>query len=394
MTRLLIVSHTPHYRRAGNVVGWGPTVREIDYLAELFTSVVHIAPLYDEPAPASALAYTSPRVSLRPVVPAGGETLRTKAGILRSYPAYGRTISEELDAADAVHVRCPANISLLALWLLRRRAEPRPRWIKYAGNWRPNGDDPRTYALQRDWLQRDSRAAVTVNGRWPDQPEHVLSFDNPSLTDEEIAGGRAAATGKRLTAPLEVLFVGALNDGKGAGRALEVSRRLVERRVDHRLHFLGDGPDRPRYEVWAAEHHIPALFHGWIPRAELAAHYAAAHVVLLPSASEGWPKVLSEAMAYGAVPVASAVSSIPQVLAETGAGFACPATDIDAFAEAIRALVAVPERWAAASQAGVAAATRFTYRTYQRAVSDLFLRRFGLRLAADAEEAVPEVGYA
>jgi glycosyltransferase involved in cell wall biosynthesis len=186
---------------------------------------------------------------------------------------------------------------------------------------------------------------------------------------------------------LQIRFVGALNDGKGAGRALDVSRRLVELGVDHRLHFLGDGPDRLRYEARAAEDRLPVVFHGWLPRSSLAAHYAAAHIVLLPSESEGWPKVLSEAMAYGAVPVASAVSSIPQVLEETGAGFACPRTDIDAFARAIESLRDAPERWAAMAAAGVAAADRFTYHTYQDAVRDLFLRRFGLWLNASQPEA-------
>ena len=56
--RLLIVSHTPHYRAAGQLVGWGPTVRELDHLVELFDEVVHIAPVYDGQAPGSALAYT------------------------------------------------------------------------------------------------------------------------------------------------------------------------------------------------------------------------------------------------------------------------------------------------------------------------------------------------
>ena len=56
--RLLIVSHTPHYHAAGRLVGWGPTVRELDYLSELFDEVVHVAPVYGEAAPGSALPYT------------------------------------------------------------------------------------------------------------------------------------------------------------------------------------------------------------------------------------------------------------------------------------------------------------------------------------------------
>ena len=64
--RLLIVSHTPHYRRDGRIVGWGPTVRELDYLAEMFAEIVHVAPVYDEPPPDSALSYASVGIGTAP----------------------------------------------------------------------------------------------------------------------------------------------------------------------------------------------------------------------------------------------------------------------------------------------------------------------------------------
>jgi hypothetical protein len=65
--KLLVVSHTEHYLKNGTVVGWGPTVREIDHLANLFDEIIHIAMLHTGPAPDSAIAYQSPRVKLCPV---------------------------------------------------------------------------------------------------------------------------------------------------------------------------------------------------------------------------------------------------------------------------------------------------------------------------------------
>lgn len=381
--RLLIVSHTPHYQTSDGVAGWGPTVRELGYLAELFDSVRHIAVGYPGPAPASALPYAAANVRVRLVEPAGGNALRDKFGILTAYPAYARAIREEMDRADAVHVRCPANISLLALWLLGRSAAPPYRWIKYAGNWRPDGNEPWTYGLQRHWLAENRhRGMVTVNGRWPSQPGHVVSFYNPCLTEEEAGQGRALAAGKTLQAPVELLFAGELNEGKGVGRVLRVALALQERGIPFRLRLLGDGPDRPRYEAWVRENKLAETsFLGWVPRARVADYYAAAHFILLPSRSEGWPKVLSEAMAYGVVPVAAAVSSIPQILGETGAGVALPVDDIAGMAGAIAGYVADPERWAVASRAGVVAAHRFTYSAYQSAVAGLFSGAWGVRLA-------------
>ena len=61
--RLLVISNMSHYLRDDEVVGWGPTVQEIDHLATLFDEVRHIACLHPEPAPASALPYAAPNVA-------------------------------------------------------------------------------------------------------------------------------------------------------------------------------------------------------------------------------------------------------------------------------------------------------------------------------------------
>lgn len=388
--RLLIVSHTTHHEREGKIVGWGPTVREIDYLAELFDEVTHVATLYPGPAPSSALPYAAPNVRRRLVAPAGGDSAAAKLGILTAYPAYAGVIRDEMRRADAVHVRCPANISLLALLLLRRAGEPPYRWVKYAGNWRPQGNEPWSYALQRRWLRENRhRGVVTVNGRWPGEPPHVRSFYNPCLTDEEAAGGGATAGTKRLDLPLELLFVGALNEGKGVGRVLRVAQSLGARGIPYRLRLLGDGPDRPRYEAWARERGVRAEFLGWVPRLTIADYYAPAHFILLPSQSEGWPKVLSEAMAFGVVPVAAAVSSIPQILSDTGAGVALPPDDIDGMTAAIARFVAEPGAWLAAARAGADAAHRFTYRYYQASVAALFAEAWGVSLRTPPDRSSP-----
>jgi glycosyltransferase involved in cell wall biosynthesis len=145
---------------------------------------------------------------------------------------------------------------------------------------------------------------------------------------------------------------------------------------------VGDGPEKPTWEAWAQEHGLDscAAFHGWLPRPALAEFYNRAHFMVLPSASEGWPKVLSEAMAYGAVPLAGAVSAIPQILAETGAGAALPPLDVAAFKDALLAYVAWPDRWRAASQASRAAAPNFSYDHYLGEVDRMFRNTRGSAL--------------
>ena len=372
--RLLIVSHTDHYRRNGEVVGWGATVREIDWLATLFDEVVHIAPLHSAPAPASALPYTSNRVQMRFVPPAGGKRIRDKIGILSNGLLYMRAILGEAPRADMVHVRCPANISLLAIVLLAVLRRPKIRWIKYAGNWSPPGREPLSYSFQRWWLRRNlARGVVTVNGQWPRQHTHVYSLLNPCLTGEELTAGRAIIGEKRLVTPVRLLFVGRIDPAKGAGRILQIAHLLKAAGLSFSLDIIGHGPQRASLEEQAAEMGLAqqVRFHGELARTALNPYFARSHLILLPSRSEGWPKVLSEAMAYGVVPIASNVGSIPQILDHIGAGRSLPPGALPEFCDAVLWYQANPDSWLAEARRGVDAAQRFSYQAYLRELESL-----------------------
>jgi len=385
--RLLVVSDVAHHRDGdGRIVGWGPTVRELDHLTTLFDEIVHVAPLHAGRAPPTASNYDSGRVRLRPVLAAGGAGARAKAGILLRVPSWVAAIRSELRRADAVHIRCPSNISLIALIVLALARRPCTRWLKYAGNWSPTTRDAASYCLQRWMLRRNMcRAAVTVNGAWPAQPPYVHPFENPTLTDDELQAAARAAAGKTLDGELRMAFAGRLEEAKGAGRAIDIMDRLARAGVPFHLDLAGDGPDRHRYEALVKERNLTkyATFHGWLDRTALDDVYAAAHIVLLPTgASEGFPKVLAEGMAYGAVPLAGDVSCIGQVLAEAHTGAAVPATDVEAFADATVEL-SDAGRWRRNSTAAVHAASRFTYGRYLVAVRSLFESSWGVRLDGD-----------
>jgi glycosyltransferase involved in cell wall biosynthesis len=366
--RLLVVSHTPHAFDAGEWKGWSATVRELSALAVLFDDLVHVAPTV-EGADAGMCAYSARNVTVVGVKPSGGEGLAAKAGILMAWFDYARVILREMRKADAVHVRCPCNIGLLAVLLLCFVREPRRRWIKYAGNWRPEGREAWSYRVQR-WLLRRSwhGGVVTVNGQWAGDPPHVREFFNPSFSEAELEDARAWGRKKTLNGVVRCVFVGRVEEAKGAGRAVEIVRRLREQGVGAELDIVGDGPLRvkpsSRGEAWVR-------FHGWLPRQELGRVWREAHVTLLPSETEGWPKVLSEGMAWGAVPVASNVGCIPQYLERFGCGTAVHVEDLNGFMEAVRRYMCQPDRWKAESCCGIEAAGLFTYEAHVRRVEEV-----------------------
>jgi phosphatidylinositol alpha-1,6-mannosyltransferase len=361
--RIVVVSHTEHYRATdGSIVAFGPTTRELDHLATVASELVHIAPLHDGPAPGTVLPALAPNVRYVPVPLAGGDRPIDRLLALRAVPRWAFTINRELRSADIAHVRCPAGISMVALILLAVRRRPRDRWIKYAGNWAPPTPDALTYRVQRFWLSRGwARGVVTVNGRWPDQPPWIRPFDNPTLTDGEVRAGRSAATAKRPGPPHRVVFAGRLESAKGADVAVETVLELRRRNYDVVIDLIGDGPLRPWVEEQIASAPPGCIqMHGWISREELEGILAEGHIFLLPTASEGFPKVIGEAMAFGCVPVTSGVSSMGQVLGETGGAVVVDAGG--SWTDAVETVLLRDREQL--QETGLANIGRFTFATY------------------------------
>jgi glycosyltransferase involved in cell wall biosynthesis len=332
--------------------------------------------LYQQPAPASALPYTDNRINFTPVNPAGGNKLWDKLGIFLMIPGWLKEMRRAMRAADAVHIRCPAGISLVALLAARLWAKDKPVWVKYAGNWQPNTSESVSSKFQRWYLSKIFHdGVVTVNGNWPDQPSHILAFNNPSYTNYEYDEARNSVQKKTLIEPINILFVGRIEDAKGADRVIRIAQRLNQIGVCFKLFCIGDSTDRRIFEEKVTKLNLEdcVKFTGWISNLELKTYYQKAHFILLPSsASEGWPKVLSEAMAFGVVPITSDISSIPQILKETQAGIVLPADDVVAFVHAIVQYTQNPRSWQNSSNNSLSACERFTYDHYLSAVKDLF----------------------
>src|SRR5699024_2461460 len=76
------------------------------------------------------------------------------------------------------------------------------------------------------------------------------------------------------------------------------------------VHFAGDGKKKEFYEEFAKKHQIPAVFHGFLEREKVFEIYKQSHFIILTSDSEGFPKVISEGMNFGCIPIVSLISGM------------------------------------------------------------------------------------
>ena len=312
--KLVIISHTNHYQDGASVKGWGPTISEINFLADYWDEIIHIGCLNIGEVPSSSLPYTKSNIKFVAIPPYGGKSLISKVLIFSKIPKIIAAVLKNIKDASEVQLRLPTSMGLFLLPLFSFFiARKFIFWVKYAGNW-GSASQPLSYRLQKNWLQKNyAKCNVTINGFWPNQPFHCHSFENPCLTEQDILSGKSVALQKDFSGGFEFVFVGRLENAKGVQRIIEALRTVPQDTIKM-VHFVGDGPKKEEYLAQLDFLKDKFKFHGFLGREEVHKVLAVSHFFLLPSASEGFPKALAEAACYGVIPVVSDVGSIPHYI--------------------------------------------------------------------------------
>ena len=342
------MTHVVHYVHEGRVYAYTPYAREIDVWASLFPTVVIVGPLRAGPPDDDAGPMRASNISVRAIPESGGHTLGAKLRQLALLPRLVSSVWVALSDADAIHVRCPGNLGLIGCVLAPLRS--RRIVAKYAGQWGGYAGEPRTVWFQR-WLLRSRwwTGPVTVYGRQETDPPHIVPFFTSALDDEQVARGRASAAARTCTGPLRVLFVGRLTSAKRVDALIEAVATTSRADVSH-CTIIGAGPEAARLEhlVVARSEGDRIRFAG--PRSfdEVLDAYATHDVLVLASDTEGYPKVVAEAMIFGLVVIGSDFGAF-RLLLGSGAGLLVAPGDSVGIARALRQLAADPARTGAMS---------------------------------------------
>lgn len=147
-------------------------------------------------------------------------------------------------------------------------------------------------------------------------------------------------------------WVGRMTGVKRTDDVLESLRLLREQGVDAALLMVGDGPDRDHVEERASQLGIVrhCFFLGY--QEDVSGWYRAFDAMILPSANEGTPVVVIEALAAGCPVVATRVGGVPDVLHDGVDGFLVPPGDTEAIAARLGELARDPALRARMGEAG------------------------------------------
>ena len=139
----------------------------------------------------------------------------------------------------------------------------------------------------------------------------MLSFENPCLSKNELIHSKKQILDKNYFGLINICFVGNLTRTKGVGHVISALKNIEDLSSINSVYFVGDGPDKKKYETEAKSiKKIPVIFTGALSRKDLNLIYLKCQILILPSDSEGFPKVIPESAAYGCVSIVSDVGSI------------------------------------------------------------------------------------
>ena len=247
------------------------------------------------------------------------------------------------------------------------------RWIRWTGLYRFLMRHAALFALKHaDLLRAVSNSTRAQLERWtPGKP--VVQF--PTWTDIEVFL-EAGATGEK--AVNAIAFVGVLIPLKGVHFLIDAFAQVSREFPDARLWIIGKAENEGyaqslKEQVARLGLNDRVVFMNAMPQQELARHIAKARALVLPSLSEGLPRVVFEAMACGTPVIGSRVSGIPEIIEEGVTGFLVPPGDVDALAQRLKWILSHPEE---AKQMGKRArefAQRFfSPKAYQQSYARLF----------------------
>lgn len=336
--KFTIITHVVHKLNGKNIYAYEPYVREMNLWLKYVDEVEIIAPFSNDDISSIESKYElkteeqtgtlntsiNDKIRLIPIQSFDITSIKNGFKAIFKIPKILRIIYKAMYRSDHIHLRCPGNIGLLG-GLVQVLFPKKPKTVKYAGNWAPKSKQPLSYRFQK-WILSNTfltkNARVLVYGEWPSQSKNIVPFFTASYSEKELEEQSVELSSYNKKNKINFLFVGALAKGKQPLLSVKVVHELKNKGYKVQLDMYGEGIERACIEQYIQQNDLSnfIILHGNVSKDIVKEAYKKAHFLLFISKSEGWPKVVTEAMFWGCLPISSNVSCIPYMLGNRSRG--------------------------------------------------------------------------
>lgn len=312
--KFTIITHVVHIKENDVFNAYAPYVREMNVWGKYVDEILLVAPISKNITSGINTAYLHKNIKFFKIPSISLTSLREVLKSIFYFPFIFSKVYLAMYKADHIHIRCPGNIGLIGC-LVQILFPSKTKTAKYAGNWDPKAGQPLSYRFQK-WLLSNTlltrNMKALVYGDWSNQSKNIKPFFTASFSKEMIE----EIGEMTFLPPFRFIFVGSLSPGKRPLYALQLVSSLLKKEINCRLDVFGEGQERIRLEKYIEENQLSdsiKLF-GNQKAAVVVEAYKNSSFLLLPSQSEGWPKVIAEAMFFGVIPMGTNISCVPWML--------------------------------------------------------------------------------
>jgi hypothetical protein len=385
--RLAVISHKVCWhspRSASEFVTDGGFPAQMAAIADLFSETVLVVPCQRKENLSGVSPIIGKNLKFRPLPKPKGTGFWRKLGMLGWFIANSKTVWNEIRNADAVHAPVPGDVGTVGM--VFALVQRKPLFVRYCGNWLVQ----RTVAekLWRRGMEyfAGGRNVMLATGGANEPPSKhspaVKWIFSTSLREKDLP----QVNPKRLENPaaLKLIIVCRQEKRKGTELVIESLPQILKRLPQATLDVVGGGAELENFKELARNLGLEnkVRFHGKVKPDDVLKLLQEADLFCYPTVSEGFPKVVLEALACGLPVLTTPVSVLPNLINQ-GGGRLLNQTSAAAVAEAVLEICENPEMYHQMSSSALQTARQYTLERWRDEINQTLCEAWGVTSLAE-----------
>jgi glycosyltransferase involved in cell wall biosynthesis len=374
--RLAVFSHKPCWSLTDSPSGYatdGGFPFQMRAISELFDSTILVVPCSEPVSRAGEIPLEGRKLLVAPLSAPMGRGLARKLALsfwlLRNCPV----ILRELLKADAVHAAIPGDVGTIGMilaFLLRK-----PLFVRHCGNWlKPVTRAEHFWRWFMEMFAGGKQVMLATGGSSEPPSRRNIALRwifATSLSEEELKSCHSDRKLRSLS-DAKLIIVCRQDLEKGTGVVIESLPLILETYPGVRLDVVGDGYSLDEFRSMAKRLGLngSVVFHGKLDHAGVVGLLKQADLFCYPTrASEGFPKVVLEALACGLPVVSTRVSVLPELIG-AGGGVLLDEATATAVAKSVLSILGNSERYSEMSALASETAARYSLERWRDSIGD------------------------
>lgn len=382
--KLVVFSHKECWQSKDSKIGWatdGGFAMQMDYLAKLFDSTEILVPQVERRNVGEVL-FTNTSIRINPLKKTFGRGLNRKLLFPIWFLIQMPKILKAVISADAIHTPIPGDIGTVGFVLAH--VFRKKLFIRYCGNWviqKTSAEHLWKWYMEK--FAGGKRVFLATGGdilppsKLNNQIQWIFSS---SMTLHEIQSTNSQS--KSLENPIKLCIVARQDVSKGTGIVIDAVNHLVSE--GYKIHFdiVGNGPSLQLFKNQVANYKLENYinFHGKLNHEQVLNVLKNSHIFTFPSQSEGFPKVVIEAMSQGLVIITTPVSVLTTLIPEAKCGYLMEERNSDVLVEILRKTIEDKNQFIKMSQNAIQFSKQYTLEKWTETIGDKLEKSWKIKL--------------